>query len=178
VAKKHICGGGRASKHYLSNILVFNRRCNDRANAWIIQDEEVKRPNPTIVVSVPKIAQPANVNRYRPISLLNSDTKIISRCFAERLSLHMEKLLGNLQFAAIKCKSIFELLLTIRDCITISNGCNLSTAFVNLDFQNAFNNINHSYLWQVLQRFGFSKRYIKWIKYLYKDAITKLNIVI
>ena len=177
-AKKYTSPGedGLSSLLYIQFWDTMGDTLTAIVNTWLSGDSCIQRPNPALTVFIPKVPVPTAVRHYRPISLLNTDVKIISRCLVNRLALYLGRLVGPHQYAGVKQRSIFHLLLNIRDCLTICRDCQLPSALINLDFERAFDNIEHPYLWRVLKSFGFHDQFIQWCQSFYKDAITRLNI--
>lgn len=44
-----------------------------------------------------------------------------------------------------------------------------------MDFEKAFDRVEHGFLFSVLKKFGFGENFIKWIAILYKDILTKVK---
>lgn len=46
---------------------------------------------------------------------------------------------------------------------------------ISLDFGKAFDRVEHVFLFSVLEKFGFGESFIKWIRVLYMDTLTKVK---
>jgi hypothetical protein len=64
--------------------------------------------NEANIVLLPKNQAPSQVSDYRPISLINSVVKIITKILANRLAPHMNSLVSNAQNAFIKKRCIHD----------------------------------------------------------------------
>ncbi len=53
---------------------------------------------------------------------------------------------------------------------------NIRLVVLNLDFEKAFDQISHQYLFQVLEKMGFPKRFIAWVGLLYKGLVSKIRV--
>lgn len=63
-----------------------------------------------------------------------------------------------------------------RDLIDLINQKDDEAAFLFLDQEKAFDRVNHNVLFKVLENFGFGENFISWIKIIYSNATTNLNI--
>jgi hypothetical protein len=64
----------------------------------------------SFITLVPKINSPENVNDFRPISLLNSLIKIVTKLLADRLQLVILELVHDNQYGFLRNR-------TIQDCL-------------------------------------------------------------
>ena len=64
----------------------------------------------------------------------------------------------------------------LRDLIDLVNKNNEEACFLFLDQEKAFDRVNHSFLFKVLQQFGFGESFIQWIRVLYANASTNVLI--
>lgn len=64
--------------------------------------------NEANIVLLPKKQEPATVSDYRPISLINSLTKVITKILATRLAPHMNELVSHAQNAFIKRRCVHD----------------------------------------------------------------------
>ena len=117
-----------------------------------------------------------NLDNYRPITLLNTELKILAKILTERLQLVADRLLGPEQTCAVKGRTIQSNLHLIR---TILEGVKDDdcAALINLDQSKAFDRVDHQYLATVLQAAGFKPDFCKWISLLYRapSAVVQVN---
>ncbi|KZR98213.1 Uncharacterized protein APZ42_006476, partial [Daphnia magna] len=66
---------------------------------------------------VPKIPAPSKITNYRPISLLNTDYKLIASVLAFRLRNSLQNSLDSHQKGGVPGRYIFDSLCLIRDVI-------------------------------------------------------------
>lgn len=89
----------------------------------------------------------------------------------------MTKLLGEVihpdQACAIPGRRITDSLVLIRDTICYARDRNIRLIVLNLDFEKAFDRISHQYLFKVLPKVGFPKRFVDWVGLLYRDISSK-----
>ena len=110
------------------------------------------------------------LKNWRPISLLNTDYKLISHIFANRLQKILNKIIHTDQNGYVKGRFIGLNIRTILDIIEISQDENTSNLITFIDYEKAFDNIEWNFLKKALKAFGFNDTFIKWILTLYKDT--------
>ena len=106
------------------------------------------------------------IKNWRPISLINVDTKIASKTLAKRLEPILPKLINYNQNAFVKGKSIFDTVRTIDDILEFTKCKKMLGILVAIDFEKAFDSLDHSYL---LKAFNFGPSYIRWIRTFYSN---------
>lgn len=111
---------------------------------------------------------PTKCESYRPISLINSDVKIIAKVLARRLEKHLPSIVALDQNGFIRGRQGFH---NIRRLLNIIHAKKESSdmAVIGLDAEKAFDRVEHPYLFEVLNRFGIGSYFLRWIKVLYQD---------
>ena len=109
------------------------------------------------------------IKNWRPISLLNIDTKLISKVLAERLKNVQPSLICSDQTSSVKGRFISEGGRLISDVLEISDKLQIKGFLMIVDIEKAFDSINHCFLIKVLEEYGFGKDFIKWIKKLLQN---------
>ncbi len=109
------------------------------------------------------------LKNWRPLTLLNTDYKILTKLLAHRLQKVISKLVKKDQTGYIKGRYIGENIRNLYDIINISTLYNLPDMIVTLDFEKAFDSVSWDFLLQTLQAFGFGPIFCSWIQTLYSD---------
>ena len=107
------------------------------------------------------------MTNYRPISLNNYDYKILTSVLAKRMQHILPKLISKDQSGYIKNRHIGLNARLIHDIIENCENNNLPGAIVCLDFEKAFDSLNWNFIICALEKYGFGKSFIKWIKIFY-----------
>lgn len=115
------------------------------------------------------------LQNYRPITMLNTDLKILAKVLANRLKEVMPKLIKSNQAYAIKGRDIADVTMSIKSTIDYIQEKKMNGFLISVDFEKAFDRVEHTYLFDVLKTFGFGENFINWIKILYKGALTKVK---
>ena len=110
------------------------------------------------------------LNNWRPISLTNTDYKILAKCLANRVGRVIEKVVSEDQVGYIKGRNVATSLRTIDDIINFWNLKNRPGFLLALDFKKAFDSISKKFMLGAFKTFGFGTDLIQWINVLFKDT--------
>ena len=113
---------------------------------------------------------------YWPITLLNTELKILARVLANRLPLVISDLIEPEQNYAVKGRLIQDNLHLIREILEgLEDGT--EAKLINLDQSKAFDRVDHRLLVTVLETAEFQPEFCKWISMMYLDpqAMVQVN---
>ena len=109
------------------------------------------------------------VGNWRPITLSNIDYKILAKLLANRLKKVVSSIVGTQQQGFIKGRNIANIIRGIDDIMDYVRSNNLKEILFIIDFKQAFDKINNSYITAVFKKFGFGDNFIKWLEILLKN---------
>ena len=111
-----------------------------------------------------------DISKWRPISLLNTDYKIITKLLAERLKLFLPKLVHSDQKGFVSGRNISDANRLIQDIIEYSDRNRLNSAVIFLDYKKAFDRVEWDWTVRCLQKFNFDRKFQSWIRMIFKHA--------
>jgi hypothetical protein len=115
------------------------------------------------------------LENYRPISLTNTDYKIIAFTFARRLQKVIDNLISNDQSAYIKGRFIGLNARIIADIFEYCENCNEDGILLFLDFQKAFDSVEWKFMFKALTSFNFGINFLKWLNILYTEPLFRMK---
>ncbi|PPR03685.1 hypothetical protein CVT24_007692, partial [Panaeolus cyanescens] len=113
-----------------------------------------------------------DIANYRPITVLNTNYKILTRAMTTKLSNVVHNIIHPDQAGFMKKRSIADHTDLVHMLTYLCNTEEKNGAIICLDQEKAYDKIKHEYLWLTLEKFGFPEKYIQTIKHLYSKAET------
>ena len=99
------------------------------------------------------------LKNWTPLSLLNTDYKILTKTISNRLQSVLPKLINEDQVGYIKGRYIGQNIRIIKDIMTHTEIKNLPGFIVLIDFEKAFDSIEWSFLIQCLKAYNFRENF-------------------
>ena len=116
------------------------------------------------------------LKNWRPISLLNTDYKILTKLLANRLQKVINNVVSEDQSGYIKGRFIGENIRTVLDVIEYFSQRTNPGILLFLDFEQAFDTVSWKFLFKTLDYFNFGDNFKRWISIIYnKPRATVLN---
>ena len=129
-----------------------------------------------VISLLPKKGDLTLLKNWRPVALLCTDYKILSKVLANRLKVFMDQIIGLDQSYCVPGRSILDNLFLIRDVFDLSNMLGFNIGLISLDQEKAFDRVDHNFLFAVLKAFGLGDIFSHWIEVLYKDAFCVVKV--
>ncbi|KAG5892007.1 hypothetical protein JTB14_024448 [Gonioctena quinquepunctata] len=123
-----------------------------------------------IMMFDPKKGMSSDINDFRPISLLNTDYKIVMKLLKERLLRHLGKVVSTEQSCMSESKNIYYSLNKLREVVAMANQTRTNKLLLSIDFDHAFDRVNHKFLWKDLESMKLDEKIVKVLKNLYDDT--------
>ena len=116
-----------------------------------------------------------DLGNYRPISLLNTDYKILMKVFANRAKEVLGSIVEPTQAYSVPGREVSDSVRTISDVVDFMKREDEGGIVLSLDFNKAFDRVEHNFMFAVLEKVGFGSRFISWLKLLYKNAKSRVK---
>ena len=110
------------------------------------------------------------LKKWRTVSLLNTDFKILTKVLATRLQKFIGHLIHEDQVGYIKGRFIGESIRTINDLMVLAENEHLSGFITLIDFEKVFGSIEWPFLFKCLKVFNLGDNFISWIRILYTNT--------
>ena len=117
-----------------------------------------------------------DLKNYRPISLSNTDYKLLASVLADRLQKVVSKVIGDEQTAYIKGRFSGENIRLVLDIMEYTKEKNVPGLLLFLDFQKAFDSLHWNFIQECLKKLGFKNDFCRWIRTIYNSPIALLKI--
>ena len=109
------------------------------------------------------------LQNWRPITLLNTDYKIIAKILANRLQKVLPYVINEDQTGYIKGRFIGQNIRIIDDVLYFAKSEKLPGIILTIDFEKAFDSINWKFILKSLNLFSFGPQFCKWVNIMYTD---------
>jgi hypothetical protein len=120
--------------------------------------------NVSFITLIPKKENPIMVNDYRPISMLNSSLKLLTKLMATRLQSVIQSVVHLNQYGFIKGRTIQDCLTWAFQFVHIYHKSKIEIVILKLDFEKAFDMVEYEVVLSMLWHKGFSGKWITWVK--------------
>ena len=116
------------------------------------------------------------IDNWRPISLLNTDYKVFASVLAKRLKNVLDPIIDETQSGFMRKRHISNNIRLVLDLIDYSFLCPDDSFIFFLDFYKAFDTVEHNFIFQTINLFGFGDFFFKAVKTLYANGNSSLRL--
>ncbi|GJT53495.1 RNA-directed DNA polymerase, eukaryota [Tanacetum coccineum] len=132
---------------------------------WFFEHESFATGcNSSFVALIPKILDPKAVHDFRPISLIGSLYKVVTKILANKLSTVISNLISDVQTPFHPNRQILDGPFVINEILSWCNRQKKQAMIFKVDFSKAYDSIRWDYLDDVLNSFGFGTKWRDWIR--------------
>ena len=120
--------------------------------------------NETYIYLIPKKSITSTVRDFRPISLVTSLYKIISKVLSMRIKGVLAETIAKTQDAFVGGRLILDVVLVANEIVEEYRKCGKSGVVFKINFEKAYDYVEWGFLDFVLQKEGFGSLWRKWIQ--------------
>lgn len=141
---------------------------------WALDGRSFHLVNEALMILLRKKTDADAINDYRPISLMHSIGKLITKCLSSRLSTYLDDLVKANQTVFIRGRSIQDNFRTVQLSCKLLSKLGALTLLMKIDIAKASNSVPWPFLLEVLQHAGFSRRWRDWMALILSTASTRI----
>ena len=128
-----------------------------------------------VITLLHKGSERDKLSNWRPITLTNTDYKILAKTLAMRVAGVIHNIVNKDQVGYIAGRNISTVLRTIDDVIDYAHRTGDNAYILACDYMKAFDSISKPFLIQTFETFGFGPSLVKWVKVLFKGSTNSIN---
>ncbi len=128
-----------------------------------------------MIVLLPKVGKDGkDIRNWRHITLSNCDLKIVTKELSNKMSKVLDQIIVNSQTAYVPGRSVMD---NLRSNYYFKQYCKAnkqSSVLISLDAKKAFDSVDHKYIEETLQAYGFGPNLINTFKVLYNKITARI----
>ncbi|WVZ79231.1 hypothetical protein U9M48_026835 [Paspalum notatum var. saurae] len=130
--------------------------------------------NSAYITLIPKSAEAIEVKDYRPISLVHSFAKLVTKILANRLAPLLKNLVAPNQSAFVKGRCILDNFIMVQQTVRMLHRKKEPRVLLKLDITKAFDSVSWAFLLQVLKHMGFGPGWCNVLSKLLISSTTRV----
>ncbi|GJR55448.1 RNA-directed DNA polymerase, eukaryota [Tanacetum coccineum] len=135
-----------------------------KAIQWFFNHSNFPRGcNSSFVALIPKVPDAKFVSDFRPISLIGSLYKVITKILANRLSSVLSDLVSDVQTTFVSNRQILDGPFIINELLSWCKRKKKRAMLFKVDFAKAYDSVRWDFFDDVLRSFGFGSKWRSWI---------------
>ena len=141
---------------------------------WSGNCRNLSKLNSAYITLIPKKPNAVQVKDFRPISLVHSFAKLVTKIMAIRLADRLDEMVSPNQSAFIKKRFILDNFMMVQQIVKFLHSQNLPRILLKLDITKAFDSVSWAFLLEVLRKLGFGVRWCDLISGLLSTSSTQV----
>jgi len=133
-----------------------------------------KGVNSTFIALIPKLDSPQRLTDFRPISLVGCMYKVLAKVLANRLRSVLGFVVSDAQSAFVRGKQILDGILIANEIVDEAKRKKREFLLFKVDFEKAYDSVDHKYLNSVMLNMNFPTLWRKWIMECIGTATTSV----
>ena len=109
------------------------------------------------------------IKNNRPLTMLNTDYKILAKLLATRLKNVLPHLIGQQQTGFMEGRSIEDSIMKTMEVVARTRSRKEQAVIMIIDFEKCFDMVAHDSIYEVLKFFNFGPGFTRWLSLLYSD---------
>ena len=122
-----------------------------------------------LISLIPKKEDTTILKNWHPLTLLNLDYKILSKCLARRMKTVLPSMIAEHVTGFMQGRHISENLRKTLDVIQYTKRNKIPAVIMSIDFEKCFDKIEHNAIIGALRSFNFGDKFIQWSKLFLTD---------
>ena len=127
-----------------------------------------------LIKLLPKVPSPSSFSQWRPISLMGGIYKIFAKVIANRLQRYLPKIVHKSQYGFIKGRDILHNILNVQLAMDYVKDSQQELVMIQLDLEKAYDNVEWSFVVELMSTMGFGDRMSRLMYVLGKDAVSHI----
>jgi hypothetical protein len=141
---------------------------------WNRNRENLELLNSAYIILLPKKDEVCHVKDFRPISLVHSFAKLITKLLANRLTEHLDNMVSQNQSAFIKGRSILDNFMLVQQTTKMFHQKKCARILLRLDITKAFDSVSWPFLLEVFKHLGFGQIWCDIVSILLASASSQI----
>ena len=130
--------------------------------------------NSAYLILFPKKVEALEAKDFRPISLVHSFAKLVTKIMANQLAPLLDRLVATNQSAFTRGRCIHDNFMLVQQTIKVLHHRKIASLFLKLDISKAFDSVAWAFLLEILEHLGFGAVWRTLTSNLLKSASTEV----
>ncbi|KAG9441971.1 hypothetical protein H6P81_017825 [Aristolochia fimbriata] len=135
-----------------------------------------RRLGASSIALIPKKESVEQIKDFRPISLISSPYKIISKILSEILKKVLPNVISKEQSAFMKTRQILDAAMVAHEVADSFMKSRESRVIIKLDMEKAFDQVDWNFLDAMMQQMGFGNRWRTWMRSCVSSAAYSISV--